>query len=106
MIKRAALLTLALIMIISAFAFTGCEKKKTIVIYSSAESFRIDYMNKRMKEQFPDYDITDRYAQLLEEQIRQCPELWLWTHNRWKRTREGYEKRMRQREEKLRNRGE
>ena len=35
-----------------------------------------------------DYEATDRYAQLLEEQIRQCPELWLWTHNRWKRTHE------------------
>lgn len=35
-----------------------------------------------------DYGITDRYAQLLEEQIREQPELWLWTHNRWKRTKE------------------
>ena len=41
----------------------------------------------------PDYEITDHYAQLLEEQIRQCPELWLWTHNRWKRTRQEWEKR-------------
>ena len=61
MIKRAALLALALIMIISSLVFTGCEKKKTIVIYSSAESFRIDYMNKRMKEQFPDYDVRIDY---------------------------------------------
>jgi KDO2-lipid IV(A) lauroyltransferase len=44
-------------------------------------------------KEFPDYDITDRYAQLLEEQIRQCPELWLWTHNRWKRTRQEWENR-------------
>jgi KDO2-lipid IV(A) lauroyltransferase len=36
----------------------------------------------------PDFEITDRYAQLLEEQIREEPELWLWTHNRWKRTKE------------------
>lgn len=47
-------------------------------------------------KQHPDYDITDRYAQLLEEQIRQCPELWLWTHNRWKRTRQEWEKRKEQ----------
>ena len=41
----------------------------------------------------PDYEITDRYAQLLEEQIRETPELWLWTHKRWKRTREEWERR-------------
>ena len=41
----------------------------------------------------PDFALTDRYAQQLEEQIRETPELWLWTHNRWKRTREEWEKR-------------
>ncbi|MBO4454749.1 MAG: lysophospholipid acyltransferase family protein [Paludibacteraceae bacterium] len=29
-------------------------------------------------------EITERYARLLEENIREQPELWLWTHNRWK----------------------
>lgn len=29
-------------------------------------------------------EITAKYAQLLEQNIRQQPELWLWTHNRWK----------------------
>ena len=29
-------------------------------------------------------DITLAYAQLLEQNILQSPELWLWTHNRWK----------------------
>ena len=42
----------------------------------------------------PEYSITDRYARLLEEQIREHPELWLWTHKRWKRTKEEWEKRM------------
>lgn len=37
-------------------------------------------------KEHPDYEITDMYARLLEEQIRECPELWLWTHKRWKRT--------------------
>ena len=32
------------------------------------------------------FESTDRYISLLEEQIREQPELWLWTHNRWKRT--------------------
>lgn len=31
-------------------------------------------------------EATRRYAALLEEDIRRTPELWLWTHNRWKRT--------------------
>ena len=38
--------------------------------------------------QHADYEITDTYARLLEAQIKECPELWLWTHNRWKRTHE------------------
>ncbi len=41
----------------------------------------------------PDYELTDTYARLLEETIRREPHLWLWTHNRWKRTREEWEKR-------------
>ena len=32
------------------------------------------------------FKATDHYIQLLETQIRECPELWLWTHDRWKRT--------------------
>lgn len=36
----------------------------------------------------PDFDITDRYMTLLEEDIQQYPELWLWTHKRWRRTKE------------------
>lgn len=39
--------------------------------------------------EMPELSITDMYYELLEESIRECPELWLWTHNRWKRTRQG-----------------
>lgn len=28
--------------------------------------------------------ITEQYARLLEENILECPELWLWSHNRWR----------------------
>ena len=38
-----------------------------------------------------EFELTNRYYQLLEENIRQSPELWLWTHRRWKRTRKLYE---------------
>lgn len=32
-----------------------------------------------------DGDITRRFAQILEEDIRRNPEQWLWSHKRWKR---------------------
>lgn len=40
-----------------------------------------------------DYTLTDRYAELLEATIRREPHLWLWTHKRWKRTKEEWERR-------------
>lgn len=33
----------------------------------------------------PEGSITDRYARLLEHNIKECPSMWLWTHDRWKR---------------------
>ena len=37
------------------------------------------------KEEVDEYEITERYAKLLERQINTQPEYWLWTHRRWKR---------------------
>jgi KDO2-lipid IV(A) lauroyltransferase len=31
-----------------------------------------------------DHEITNKYARLLEAEIRRAPELWLWSHRRWK----------------------
>ena len=39
-------------------------------------------------KEYPDYELTDMYARRLEEQIRREPAYWLWTHKRWKRTKE------------------
>jgi len=33
---------------------------------------------------FKDYEITDRYMKLVERQINKTPELYLWSHRRWK----------------------
>ena len=33
---------------------------------------------------FKDYEITDRFLELVENQIKQAPEYYLWTHKRWK----------------------
>lgn len=42
---------------------------------------------------FANYDITDKYFELLEESIQAHPAFWLWTHKRWKRTYEEFLKR-------------
>lgn len=31
-----------------------------------------------------EHEITSRYAAILEEEIRVCPEMWMWSHRRWK----------------------
>lgn len=33
------------------------------------------------------FDITRRYIEMLEDNIREAPQYWLWSHRRWKRTR-------------------
>ena len=44
-------------------------------------------------QKMPDYEITDAYFRLLEDSIRRAPEFWLWSHDRWKRTREEFNER-------------
>lgn len=39
-----------------------------------------------------EFEITEMYVRELEKTIRRQPPYWLWTHNRWKRTREEWEK--------------
>ena len=39
-------------------------------------------------KEYADYDLTDIYAKLLEQDIQREPAYWLWTHKRWKRTKE------------------
>ncbi|MFI3278870.1 MAG: lysophospholipid acyltransferase family protein [Rikenellaceae bacterium] len=38
-------------------------------------------------EKVEPFEITQRYINRLEEAIRETPELWLWSHRRWKRKR-------------------
>lgn len=47
----------------------------------------------REPQKMGEYEITDIYYQMLEESIRRAPEFWLWSHNRWKRTREEFNER-------------
>ena len=47
----------------------------------------------RNPNSLPEHEITRRFFQMLEETIRKNPPYYLWTHNRWKRTREEFDKR-------------
>lgn len=40
----------------------------------------------------PEFSVTDRYFEMLEQTIRQAPQYWLWSHNRWKRSREEFDR--------------
>lgn len=39
------------------------------------------------EEQVAEYEITERYVRKLEAMIRERPELWMWSHRRWKHKR-------------------
>ncbi len=47
----------------------------------------------------PDFELTDKFTRLLEEMITAHPHLWLWSHNRWKRTKEEWLRRQQQEKE-------
>ena len=40
----------------------------------------------------PEFEITKRFFALLEESIQRNPQCYLWSHDRWKRTREQFDK--------------
>ena len=79
---------------------TGSERiiKKTgqAVFYGDVSRVRRGYYQCDFKlittepAKYNDWEITDKYFQLLEETIRRQPELYLWSHKRWKRTREEF----------------
>ncbi len=57
---KAAMLVLTLLL---TSVLSGCgPKKEKILIYTSVEDYVIEDMNKRLGEQFPDYDITVEYV--------------------------------------------
>lgn len=47
----------------------------------------------REPQQLEEYQLTDIYYQLLEKSIQRAPAYWLWSHNRWSRTREEFNER-------------
>lgn len=78
--------------------FTGTEqiakKLGAMVYYGRVTRPRRGYYHCEMipltdnPSAFEDFKLTDLYMRMLEEDIRRAPALWLWTHKRWRRTKE------------------
>lgn len=83
--------------------FTGTEvlakKLGAMVYYARVTRPRRGYYHcefismTHSPKNFADFELTDLYMKMLEEDIRTTPHLWLWTHNRWRRTKEEWLKR-------------
>ncbi|MCQ2215931.1 MAG: lysophospholipid acyltransferase family protein [Bacteroidales bacterium] len=71
-------------------------KTNQVLIYPSIVSYKRGYYEIEMKliddkaSQNSGAGIIDKFAVLLEDDIRRTPELWLWSHNRWKHKHEDY----------------
>lgn len=62
------------------------------VVFACIEKPRRGYYHATMKlaaedsSQLPEGELTRRYVRYLEEVIRRNPDMWLWSHRRWKHT--------------------
>lgn len=80
--------------------FTGAERiarmMENAVFYLDVERVKRGYYRCKLvkvsdnAQAHPTFFITEQYIRLLEASIRRTPHLWLWSHNRWKRTRQGF----------------
>mgnify|MGYP000859867874 CR=1 FL=1 len=83
--------------------FTGTErimkKVNQVVFYASLTRKKRGYYQCDFQlltdnaHDFEDFRITDMYFERLEASIRKDPSMYLWSHNRWKRTRAEFEMR-------------
>lgn len=73
-----------------------------VVYFTDVKRIKRGYYHCELKrmtvhpQELPDYQLTDMYARMLEEMIQREPAYWLWSHNRWKRTKEEWERRQSQ----------
>lgn len=82
---------------------TGTEriarKMHQAVFYVDMHRVRRGYYEAEFKlmslepQNLKEFELTDMYFSLLEKSIRRAPEFWLWSHDRWKRTREEFNER-------------
>lgn len=82
--------------------FTGAErimrKMNNAVFYIDVERpergkyiYTFKFMTDKPGE-MPEFEITKKFFVMLEQTIRREPRFYLWSHNRWKRTREKFDK--------------
>jgi KDO2-lipid IV(A) lauroyltransferase len=77
--------------------FPGAEimatKFRQAIVFMDIQKVRRGYYEVEFTKLFDDaytiqkYEVTKAHTQFLEEIIRKRPELWLWSHKRWKHTR-------------------
>lgn len=78
--------------------FTGAgkiaKKLNYPVVYISIDRIKRGYYHVSVEDIIPDpskmtvEEISEKYTQRLEEDIKRKPEIWLWSHRRWKHKRE------------------
>ena len=74
------------------------RKVNHAVLYCDIRRVRRGYyeatykMITREPNKMKDFELTDIYFQMLEESIRRAPEYWLWSHKRWSRTHEEFDR--------------
>ncbi len=83
--------------------FTGAErisrKMNDVVYYVKMTRPRRGYYNMEYillsddPASLPEGELTRRFFKMLEDSVREAPQYYLWTHNRWKRTKEEFDRR-------------
>ena len=75
------------------------RKLNHAVFYLEVNRLRRGYYQAEIKQitrepqKLAEFELTDIYFHLLEKSIHHHPAYWLWTHDRWKRTRERFNRR-------------
>lgn len=60
--KSCKIFAIVFAVIVMVSSFSGCKStKEKVIIYTSAENYRIEYMWGRLEEEFPEYDILIEY---------------------------------------------
>ena len=75
-------------------AYTGVEllakKHDLAIVFFKTKRIKRSYYECTLElltdraDQYPDYEITDKFLKKVESQIREAPEYYLWTHKRFK----------------------
>lgn len=83
--------------------FTGIErivhKFNQAVVYLDVQRVKRGHYECRLQvvtrdpSTMGEYELTDTYFRLMEQTINRAPQYWLWSHNRWKRTRAEFDRR-------------